>query len=276
MSLSHSQSTAEEVSNFYSSIRDYWANLSTSVSGTPSCMLNFGCWDAQAPDLFTAQAQFCQHLLDFVPHGRQPLSGLEIGCGIGGISLEMLRALPGLQMSALDISIQQLAVATANALVAGLSDRVTWHEGSSMAIPAVEASYDFTLCVESSFHYDDKPKFFSENLRVLKPGGIAVVADITCSDVERIKLRRGNHFEGNAAYLKLIREAGFELREMRSIGKDVYRPLYEFVLQFNDHHRSPVGKYWATVLRNYATLADEGLMDYCIFVMKKPTTRRFS
>ena len=36
-------------------------------------------------------------------------------------------------------------------------------------------SFDFSLCIESSFHYDDKETFFAENFRVLKPGGILLL-----------------------------------------------------------------------------------------------------
>jgi MPBQ/MSBQ methyltransferase len=262
--------SASEVTSFYGHIRDYWGQLSSLEGHEPTRILNFGYWSDGAKNLYEAQIQFCELLLKRLPDcSTMSPKGLEIGCGIGGISHFMARNLHQLQMTGLDISEQQLAVASSSAALAGLSERIEWQVGSSMDMPLPSEHFDFSLCIESSFHYDRKATFFAENFRVLKSGGTAIVADITCSDVEKIKLRRGNHFERPEVYKQLIRDSGFELVEALSIGSAVYRPLYDAILRFNRTNRNPIGKYWAMVLRNYSELFDSRVMDYWVFVLRK-------
>jgi ubiquinone/menaquinone biosynthesis C-methylase UbiE len=261
---------AAEISEFYRHIRGYWGHLSASQDGQGSGMLNFGYWKDGCTDLYLAQ----QHLLDKVrttlDHRDCVEEGLEIGCGIGGISIGLLAAMPALRMAAIDISSGQLAVARQNADAAGVVSRLDFREDDAMALSFAAGRFDFSLCIESSFHYGDKATFFAENFRVLKPGGRAVLADITCEDVERVAFRRGNHFESWRRYVALAEETGFAVESVEDIGPLVYEPLYRHILQFNKQNRELNGKYWSVVLRNYARLAGAGLMGYHFFRFRKP------
>ncbi len=266
----HDTHDAESIDAFYVHCRDYWLALGRSGAGESTGMLNFGCWSGSAANLFDAQRQFALEISKLLPQGQAPLRGLEIGCGIGGISIDMLKKMPHLAMTGLDISDHQLEVARANAQAASVLDRFTLRLGDAMALPFEDHSFDLTLCIESSFHYEDKASFFRENFRVLKPGGCAILADISCEDASQVKYRRGNHFEPQSRYVALARAAGFTVELVKDIGPDVYQPLLQHVLAFNRQSRLTSGKYWSVVLRNYAALADKGTMGYPIYRLAKP------
>ena len=265
-----SMQQSEQIADFYRHIRAYWGNLSTSSTGQKSGILNFGYWPKGSDDLYQAQ----QNLLDKVRSGLDPASpgasGLEIGCGIGGISIGMLKARPSLHMTAIDISAEQLDIARQNAIENDLQTRLSLAECSAMALAFDAGHFDFTLCVESSFHYDDKAAFMQENFRVLKPGGQAILVDITCENNAGVTYRRGNHFEGREYYVALAEAIGFSVESVEDIGSAVYQPLHRHIVAYNKHQRQASGKYWSVVLRNYAKLAGQGTMGYHIFRLRKP------
>lgn len=259
-----------EIIDFYAMIRDYWRDLTAFRSTGPTVMLNFGYWATGATDLHLAQQAFVDLIVHHLPAPLRSGHGLEIGCGIGGISIGVLQRLPLAHLAGVDISQQQLALASRNAAQAGLAGRFRPTPGNSMDLPLPDEAFDFTLCIESSFHYPDKPRFLQENFRVLKPGGTAIIADITCTHPEHVRFRQGNHFESPGFYREHIVRTGFALQHEQDIGPQVYSPLYRHVLAFNTQHRSAVSKYWSMVLSNYDKLQQAGEMGYHLFVMSKP------
>lgn len=261
---------SSEIGDFYRHIRGYWGHLSAPQAGAGSGMLNFGYWQDECPDLNEAQLNFLDKVVSTIDHESFTSHGLEIGCGIGGISIGLLNKMPETRMVAIDISPDQLKVAHDNAEDAGILSRLSFREDDSMALSFDANVFDFTLCIESSFHYDDKKRFFAENFRVLRAGGQAILADITCENVEKIAFRRGNHFESRERYITLAEEAGFVVESIEDIGQFVYRPLYQHILKFNKKKRELNGKYWSVVLRNYTRLAEEGQMGYHFFRFRKP------
>jgi len=263
--------SVHEVSDFYAQNRDYWIALGSKAAAPPTVMLNFGYWSNGVDHLYEAQQSLVHRIIASIP--RDGAQGVEVGCGIGGISINVLKQLPHARMTGVDIAEGQLALAQANARAHGVQDRFQAQQGDSMALPLQDNAFDFGLCIESSFHYDNKPAFFGEIFRTLRPGGHAVVADITCSRVQGVRFRQGNYFESAETYHGLIRDAGFELVSTEDIGPQVYGPLYQHVHEFNagqPNGRSRISKYWSLVLNNYRELAQDGDMGYHIFVLKKP------
>lgn len=268
--MTNTPSDIQEVSDFYELMRNYWIELSGFGATDASVMLNFGYWSSGTLNLHDAQHALVRKLVAALPPSVSGGTGVEIGCGIGGISISVLKLLPSARMVGVDISLKQLALAQRNGLDFGVSERFYALQGDSMDLPCADAEFDFSLCIESSFHYIDKASFFSECFRTLRPGGVAIVADITCSNPEGVRFRHGNHFESVDHYRQCISATGFKLLCEEDIGPQVYAPLYNHVLKFNGRQRSAVSRYWSRVLSNYLQLAEVGEMGYHFFVVQKP------
>lgn len=267
---------------FYESMRSYCEELSAFRACGPTGMLNFGYWPQGTDTLHAAQQAFLGLLLDaLLQHapeqpGWDQGEALEFGCGLGGISFGVLKRLPGVGITGLDLSASQWALSQSNAKALGLESRFKGLLGDAMLVPLPDACMEFSLCVESSFHYPDKAAFLRENCRVLKPGGTALVADMTCSDPEKIQFRKGNYFASAADYRRWAQEAGFAVCEQRDLGSQIFRALLKHVLAFNAHQkaqglgRDRRGRYWEMVLSNYVRIHEAGFMDYQLFVFQKP------
>lgn len=259
-----------EISSFYQHIRSYWEILSKSSKDELTYMLNFGYWSDSASDLYQAQQNFIKEISRILPLNADLSHGLEIGCGICGISINLLKNNHNILMTTLDISQEQLSIGKNNSILNAVDSRITFCHGDAMSLPFNSATFDFSACIESTFHYQDKARFFSENFRVLRPGGYAVVADITCEDIDLIKYRHGNYFDSKQQYIDNALKAGFTIASVKDIGADVFQPLHEYIVKFNRQQRLPSGKYWSVVLNNYRKLSALKLMDYQIFLLKKP------
>lgn len=102
----------------------------------------------------------------------RPLRILDVGCGTGALSRLVLDALPGCDLAGIDISKEMLDVATRRVggrarLVLGDSEHLPFHDGE----------FDIVYCCDSFHHYPDPRRAAFEMWRVLRPGGVLVVAD---------------------------------------------------------------------------------------------------
>lgn len=262
--------SSEQVSNFYTLIREYWGELTGFNATTSSDMLNFGYWPEGIQNLHDAQNAFIDKIVSQIPQPSAEFHGLEVGCGIGGVSIAVLERLRYSRLMGIDISPDQLALAAKNAVARGVDDRLKCLLGDAMSLPIGDNSADFSLCIESSFHYENKSLFLKEFFRTLKPGGTAVLADITCENNDSVRFRQGNHFESVDEYRRLVQKAGFKLLKVENIGPHVYKPLYAHIVAFNRLSRSQVSKYWSLVLSNYCHLSNTGDMGYHIFTLHRP------
>jgi ubiquinone/menaquinone biosynthesis C-methylase UbiE len=259
----------DEIGDFYAWIRDYWTDMARSEDGAESGMLNFGFWPDGVTTMHDAQHSLRRLVLDAIQPFAPEALGLEVGCGIGGAAVGTLLDYP-VRLSCLDLVPAQIERARSLADQRGVADRAEFCVGSSMDMPFENCQFDFAYCLESSFHYPDKTKFFSELSRVLKPGAMTVIADITCEDNASVTFRRGNHFSGIEEMKQLMTVAGFQIEQVIRIGNQVFVPLHQFVEAYSQGRRGKLYRYWNLVLRNYRVLATQGLMGYDIFIGRKP------
>ena len=94
---------------------------------------------------------------------------LDVGCGMGGSSLELARR--GCQVVGVTLSPVQQAWATISAKLHGLGSRARFRctDAERLTLPA--SSIDVMWNVECSEHLHDKPAFFHNVGRWLRPGG---------------------------------------------------------------------------------------------------------
>jgi MPBQ/MSBQ methyltransferase len=137
-------------------------------------------------DFLAAKADFVHEMvrwggLDRLPAGT---TVLDVGCGIGGSSRILARdygfAVTGVTISPNQVNrAQQLTPPEVSA---------QFQVDDAMALSFPDASFDVVWSVEAGPHMPDKAVFARELLRVLKPGGILVVADWNQRDDRTIPL----------------------------------------------------------------------------------------
>ena len=137
-------------------------------------------------DFLKAKSDFVHEMvrwggLDKLPSGT---TVLDVGCGIGGSS-RMLAREYGFAVTGVTLSPQQ--VRRAQELT---SPEVNAHfqVDDALALSFPDASFDVVWSVEAGPHMPDKAQFARELMRVLKPGGILVVADWNQRDDRQVPL----------------------------------------------------------------------------------------
>jgi MPBQ/MSBQ methyltransferase len=129
----------------------------------------------RSKDFLAAKVDFVHEMvkwggLDRLPQGQ---TLLDVGCGIGGSSRILARDY-GFSVTGVTISPQQ--VQRAQALTpTGLTAQFKVDDAMALSFP--DASFDVVWSVEAGPHMPDKAVFAKELMRVLKPGGVLVLAD---------------------------------------------------------------------------------------------------
>jgi len=94
--------------------------------------------------------------------GDTPLAAiLEVGCGTG----HWLQAMVGRasRIAGVDLSAEMIARARSSGAMLA--------RARAEALPWKDASFDRVVCINALHHFADRPQFFVEARRVLKPGG---------------------------------------------------------------------------------------------------------
>lgn len=108
--------------------------------------------------------------------GRGFERALEIGCGTGYFSLNLMQAGVIDHLTYTDISPGMLEALGANAARLGLGARVRGIRSDAEALPFPDESFDLVLGHAVLHHLPDLDRAFSEFYRVLRPGGYIAFA----------------------------------------------------------------------------------------------------
>lgn len=126
-------------------------------------------------DFLQAKADFVHEMvkwggLDKLPRGT---TVLDVGCGIGGSSRILAKEYE-FEVTGVTISPKQVERAT-ELTSQGVTAKFQVDDALALSFP--DNSFDVVWSIEAGPHMPDKAKYGSEMMRVLKPGGILVVAD---------------------------------------------------------------------------------------------------
>ena len=96
---------------------------------------------------------------------------LDVGCGLGGASIALVRDHGAAHVTGVDIEAAVLARAETLVAESGLSERVTLREVAPGPLPLDDGHFDIAYASAVTCHIEDLLPFFTEMRRVLRPGG---------------------------------------------------------------------------------------------------------
>jgi ArsR family transcriptional regulator len=145
-------------------------------------------------------------------HLLPPLDVADIGCGDGHLTMEAAKW--ARRVYAVDRSAAVLQRARALARRHGAAN-IIWKRGEIERLPLPDASVDVALLSQALHHAADPSAALAEAVRVLKPGGRALLLDLRPHDQDWVRDRLGDHWLGfsDRALDALMRRAG--LRDIR-------------------------------------------------------------
>jgi 2-polyprenyl-3-methyl-5-hydroxy-6-metoxy-1,4-benzoquinol methylase len=177
--------------------------------------IHIGRYPTGSETVADASADMTRHLLECagIDEGQRVL---DIACGYGG-TLRTLAKM-GCQVKGLDISQTCVDYAQQANAEAGLDDRIEVAVGDFHDIDSDDDSWDAVVCQEAIIHSDNRPRVFSEVVRVLRPGGIFALSDIVTgenADIPMVEAAFARLGAGAGAtsnsYQQMAREAGLDI-----------------------------------------------------------------
>ena len=120
-----------------------------------------------------------RHALKEIVDGTPQLI-LDVACGTGDSTISIARAAAaGSHVTGVDISEGMMALVMEKAAREGVHDRIRLQVADGENLPFPEASFHRVTCAFGIRNFEHKEKGLEEFLRVLKPGGKAVILELS-------------------------------------------------------------------------------------------------
>ena len=143
--------------------------------GTPDYTMGFSDAMLEIIRRNTAEAN-AAYLL---PHLAPGLTVLDVGCGLGTISVGLAGAVAPGELHGVDMEESQIELARSVA-DAGQVDNATFHVGEAMDLEFEDGSFDVVHYHNTLMHIPDTAAVLAETRRVLKPGGLIACREMIC------------------------------------------------------------------------------------------------
>jgi SAM-dependent methyltransferase len=102
---------------------------------------------------------------------------IDIGSGLGGPS-RYVATTYGCRVSGVDLTPEFVETATALTSRVSLIDRLDFRVGSALSLPFPDASFDCAWSQNVAMNIADRPRYYAEMHRVLRPGGRLAIQDV--------------------------------------------------------------------------------------------------
>jgi len=166
-----------------------------------------------------------------------PASGarwLDLGSGLGGPARHLALTY-GCQVTGIDLTDEYVRVANDLAARVGLAGQVAFRQGSALALPFADASFDGASLMHVGMNIADKATLFAGVRRVLRPGGTFAIYDVMRTGdaplifpVPWAASGQTSFVETPDAYCAALTAAGFAVtaeRNRTSVALDFFRAI---------------------------------------------------
>jgi tocopherol O-methyltransferase len=152
---------------------------------------------------------------------------LDVGCGHGGTSV-YLASRHGCRVQGLTLSDKQRRLAMDNAKEAGVSDTTSFLVQNADLYEFPAEAFDVAWTMESSEHFADKPSYFANVSRTLRPNGQLLLAAWTGS-MDRPRVREVARaflcpeLWTSEQYQAAVRDAGLHVKHCEDLTSQIIR-----------------------------------------------------
>ncbi len=160
-------------------------NQALAILNEDFTMLHYPYHIKDGESFFEAQKNLTDYCMSLLPSVKGKTI-LEVGCGNGIQAQYINKKYKPRSLIAVDINRANIDIAREEAYKKGLENIVFHIDDAQNLSNIADNSIDYVINIESAFHYPDKPSFFREIARVLKPGGLYLIADILTDPRRRI------------------------------------------------------------------------------------------
>jgi ubiquinone/menaquinone biosynthesis C-methylase UbiE len=102
---------------------------------------------------------------------------LDIGSGLGGPA-RYLAEVCSCRVTGIDLTAEFVAVAIDLARRTDLAGQVEFKQGSALDLPFADGSFDLAWSQNVAMNIPDRPRYYAEMRRVLRPGGRLAIQDV--------------------------------------------------------------------------------------------------
>jgi erythromycin 3''-O-methyltransferase len=142
--------------------------------------LNLGWWDGDGDEAEAARAP--ERLVEVIAEPLPRRGGvLDVANGLGAQDPVIARVCRPRLLVAVNLSGFQLRAGRSRLEAAGAHPVLA----DAVGLPFAEASFDGVISVEAAFHFPSRSRFFAEAFRVLRPGGVLSMSDVTAEGMPR-------------------------------------------------------------------------------------------
>ena len=146
--------------------------------------LNLGLWEGQgeASEALEAVERLASVLAAELPAGSDIV---DVANGLGAQDLVVRTVARPRSLTAINITESQLR-AGRHRLDAAAANPVV---ADAMALPLQDSSADGIISIEAAFHFLNRPRFFAQARRVLRPGGVLSMSDVSAEQTVTLSVR---------------------------------------------------------------------------------------